>query len=171
MTTENLYNQVFVEAGTGQGKSYKAMLNALRYACVHRGRVVIATSTLFLVDQVYKEIKDLKEQHIENGIVFSNLVVSIEKHTSNELLQPGKLLTLFENGNCIIITVHNYLKEIDDYNSLTPFYCLLMPFIKQTIVIVDEEHLFLEDTSVRHLIEESWGLVSTTNSAIRSSIL
>ena len=121
-----------------------------------------------LVDQVYREILHLKQTlFIGNNICLQDGQVSIEKHTSYETLQPGKILSLFEHGNCIsitvhhiIITVHQYLKNIDDHFSVTTFYCFLIRFIKQTLIIIDEENLFLNDVTKRVLVEESFGCIN-----------
>ena len=155
------YTETFIQAQTGQGKSYAAMKFALEQACIKNGRVIFSVSSLVLVDQVYREIFNLKETLcLENTIYLKDVSVNIEKHTSYETLQPGKSLSLFERGNCIIITVHQYLKEIDDNFTVTTFYCLLIPFIKQTFIIVDEGNLFLNDVTKRVLVEESVGVIN-----------
>lgn len=156
------YSKVFVESGTGQGKSYTAMVHALRFATLHRGRVVFATSSLILVDQVYGELANIQTGLKEKDAAYANVNVSIVKHTSAETLMPSQILRLFENGSFIVITVHNYLKETDDFLHLSTFFCLMMPFIKQTLIIVDEGHLFLNDTIRRLSLNETWGLVDNT---------
>lgn len=61
METQN-YSEIFVESGTSQGKSYTAMMHALKFATIYRGRVVFGTSSLILVDQVYQELTNIQNE-------------------------------------------------------------------------------------------------------------
>lgn len=88
----------------------------------------------------------------------ADLYLKIAKHTSQEHIEPGKLLRLFENGSCIIVTLHHYLKETDDCGRLSIFYCFLMCFIKNTAIFIDQGHLFFNDISPRLPLSETWYL-------------
>lgn len=150
------YKEIIVQAPTGQSKSYHSMKRALEAACLHQKRVVFATSTLILVDQVYKELMELQTTLNVNNVPLASLPVTISKHTSHEPMQPGELLKVFEQGSVIIVTVHNYLKEFDDCNQITTLYCFIMTFIKNVDLFIDEGHLFFNDVNTRLPLSETW---------------
>ena len=128
--TTNDYNIHYIQGSTGHVKSYAAMKQALIIAEIKKGRVIISVSSLALVDQMYKNLFELKETFIfEQQIELKTIYVDIEKYTSYETLQPCKILSLFENGGVIIIiTVHQYLKEFDDYFTTSTFLLFISCF-------------------------------------------
>lgn len=133
-------NLVLVEAQTGSGKTYNAVLYALRLA--KNGKcAVIALHTKNLVDQTVSQLEDIMSSDKTNQYD----KVCLLRHTRNENVSDQVFLKHFITGSLIVVTLHNYYQTIGD--SFLHHFLFLMTklFSFKTYLFIDEGHIYFQN--------------------------
>lgn len=124
---------VIIQAPTGSGKTYQAILKSFFYCILQNKIVILATPTLMLVDQIHDDVifhyiivNFYEGKNPIPGLPVERLEqfkrVQILKYTSREKIDNVHLFEMFSEGGCIIITVHNYLQEADHFKNTSFFF-------------------------------------------------
>ena len=118
-----MYKETFIQASTGQGKTYETFINAIFLATTFNKTCIISTSSKILVDQYFIEITNIYNKSKIKNFKLSDCLISIVKYTKDEPLTNNVLMDIFSKGRGIIITVHTYLHNFDDFN--TPIFLIV----------------------------------------------
>jgi ATP-dependent DNA helicase DinG len=93
--TMDARSHLLVEAGTGVGKSFAYLVPAILRACLHRQRVVIATNTIALQEQlVEKDIPLLQAALEEAGIIPAGQTTTAQRDSAPATPSPSHRLTV-----------------------------------------------------------------------------
>jgi hypothetical protein len=144
--------EIFIQAATGQGKSYETAMNALFLSVIQNRPCIIATSSKMLVDQYIDLLEHIYTTKTIKNIKLSDSLISISKHTKDEPLSNNTLLDYFTNGKCIIVTVHNYLQNFDDFKTPNYFNSLINIFAPILNISVDEANLLFNKLNTSHVV-------------------
>ena len=121
--------ELLIKAATGQGKSYETAMNTL-FVCIRTGRpCIIATSSKLLVDQYLNYLINFYENFTVKGIRLKERRITILGHTKESLISDSELLAHITKGFCIIVTVHSYICNFDDYHTSSLFHGLVNIFL------------------------------------------
>lgn len=156
---KQVLNEHFIEAATGQGKSYLSIVYCIQQACFYNKRCIIATSNLTMLDQTFDLAVGIHQTDscLTKKRAYRDYNITIKKHSSAHYIEDEDLLKYYEKGSFLIITLHPYLREMDDFSTLSNFYKLLQIHILNTIIFIDESQYILDEVSKRYNIESLFG--------------
>ncbi len=157
LSVHNIQNKkfVFIKSGTGSGKTYVSILQAIELA--KRGFFpILAFNSKNLVHQAYDICSKLLEED-------RNLLnISVYKHTFMDKIPDEKFFSLFLKGGNILLTLHTYFLSRGDTFFTSQIQQLSFFFKKKVILIVDEAHEYLK--SFESTIDLTHGYIHTENS-------